>query len=93
MRLGIVSDIHCNIASLDVALERMGDVDEVRSAGDAGSQPRLLNDMIGRPHEVGARFVPGNGFPSSYATLGTQSGEVTFDVYDDSVHKPNDVRP
>ena len=48
MRLGIVSDIHCNIASLDMALDRI---------------------------------------------RGTQSGEVMFDVYDDPVHKPHNVKP
>lgn len=200
MRLGIVSDIHCNIASLDVALERMGNVDEVLCAGDAIFQFRFSNAVVGRLKEVGAHLVlgnheeimlspqgervraqadidhellrwlseqprridtviggkritmfhgshrdcgeyvypqnavmnefgtlgadyvvhghthcamkrqvngtlvinpgsagqprdPGNGFRSSYAILDTQSGEVTFDVYDDPVHKPNDVRP
>ncbi len=200
MRLGIVSDIHCNIASLDMALERMGAVDEVLCAGDAIFQFRFSNEVIGRLREVGARLVlgnheevvlspqgervraqpdvdqdllkwlskqpdridtviggkritmfhgshracgeyvypqnalmkefgdlgadyvihghthcamthqvngtlvinpgsagqprdPWNGFRSSYAVLDTQSGEVTLDVYDDPVHKPNDVNP
>ena len=35
MRLGIVSDIHCNADALSLALERMGDVDELLCAGDA----------------------------------------------------------
>jgi putative phosphoesterase len=198
VRLGIVSDIHCNIASLDMALERMGPVDEVLCAGDAVFQFRFSNEVVSRLREVGARVVlgnheeillsrqgeracaqpdvdqdllkwlsgqpdridtvvggkrltmfhgshracgeyvyphnalmrefgdlgadyvvhghthcamsrrvgdtlvinpgsagqprdPKNGFRSSYAVLDTQSGEVAIDVYDDPVHKPNDV--
>ena len=200
MRLGIVSDIHCNIQSLDVALERMGNVDEVLCAGDAVFQFRFSNEVVARLREIGARMVlgnheevvlgplgdrvrahpgvdhellkwlgeqpmridttiggkkfsmfhacptepreyvykesprikefadlgvdyvvyghthyplehringtliinpgsagqprdPRNGFRSSYAVLDTVSGEVTFDIYDDPVHKPREVRP
>ena len=61
MRIGIISDIHCNIAALDIALEKMGnDVDEVLVAGDAIFQFRFSNEVIGRLREVGARIVLGN---------------------------------
>src|SRR5436309_1104859 len=60
MRLDIVSDIHCNIDSLNTALERMGNVDEVLCAGDAVFQFRFSNEVIGRLREVGARMVLGN---------------------------------
>ena len=197
MRLGLVSDIHCNIESLDMALERMGDVDEVLCAGDTIFSFRFSNEVVSRLREIGARVVlgnhemdvlgplgdrvrahantdpellawlgdqptridtvidgrrltlfhaapeepwdyvyresprlqefgelgaefvvyghthypmaervnttlvinpgsagqprdPKNGFRSSYAVLDTSSGEVTFDVYDDPLHKPRD---
>ena len=60
MRLGIVSDIHCNIEGLDRALERMGPVDELLCAGDAIYQFRFSNEVIVRLREVGARFILGN---------------------------------
>lgn len=60
MRLGIVSDIHCNAEALDIAIERMGNVDELLCAGDAIFQFRFSNDVISRLREVGARVVLGN---------------------------------
>ncbi len=60
MRLGIISDVHGNAASLDRALELMGDVDEVLCAGDLVSGFRFSNDVVARLREIGARVVLGN---------------------------------
>ena len=60
MRLGIVSDIHCNLAGLDLALERMGPVDQVICAGDACYEYRFSNAVAARLKEIGARYVLGN---------------------------------
>ena len=60
MRLGIVSDIHCNIAALDRAIEQMGAVDELLCAGDACYQYRFSNDVARRLRELGGRYVLGN---------------------------------
>ena len=60
MRIGIVSDIHGNIAGLDMALERMGAVDEVWCPGDAFDQHRFSNEVVGRLREIGARYIQGN---------------------------------
>src|SRR5438552_866622 len=60
MRVGIVSDIHCNIAGLDRALQEMGDVDELICAGDAIYQFRFSNEVIARLRERGARIILGN---------------------------------
>jgi predicted phosphodiesterase len=54
---------------------------------------RVNGTLIINPGSAGQPRDPSNGFRSSYAVLETQSGEVTFDVYDDPVHKPNDVNP
>ena len=48
MRIGIVSDLHGNINGLDLALERMGDVDEVCRPGDAFNQDRFSNEVVAR---------------------------------------------
>ena len=60
MRLGIVSDIHCNIAALDRAIEQMGDVDELLCAGDACYQYRFSNEVAERLRQLGGRYVLGN---------------------------------
>ena len=60
MRLGIVSDIHCNATALDRAIEQMGDVDELLCAGDACYQYRFSNDVARRLREIGGRYVLGN---------------------------------
>lgn len=60
MRLGIVSDIHCNILALDRAIDQMRDVDELLCAGDACYQYRFSNDVAQRLRQLGARYVLGN---------------------------------
>ena len=50
MKLGIVSDLHCNIAGLNRALELMGPVDEYR----------FSNEVIGALRDLGARTIKGN---------------------------------
>jgi putative phosphoesterase len=60
VRLGIVSDIHCNIDALQIALARMGDVDELLCAGDAFYEYRFSNEVVELLRERGARYVLGN---------------------------------
>jgi putative phosphoesterase len=60
MRLGIVSDIHCNAAALQLAISRMGHVDELLCAGDAFYEYRFSNEVIGLLQSYGARYVLGN---------------------------------
>ena len=60
MRIGIVSDIHCNAVALDRAIEQMGDIDELLCAGDACYQYRFSNDVAERLKQFGGRYVLGN---------------------------------
>ena len=60
MRIGVVSDIHCNIAGLEQALMLMGDVDELICAGDAVYQFRFSNEVVRLLRERGARVIQGN---------------------------------
>ena len=60
MRFGIVSDIHCNAPALTMALDRMGDVDELLCAGDAVFEYRFSNEVMEILRERNARYVLGN---------------------------------
>lgn len=76
MRLGIVSDIHCNIESLDRALaqmEAMGGVDEVLCAGDMIFSFRFSNEVVSRIREIGARVVLGNHEADLLGPLGERA--------------------
>ena len=60
MRIGIISDIHCNHAALQIALASMGAVDELLCAGDAVYQFRFSNEVMQLLRERNARYVLGN---------------------------------
>ena len=60
MRIGMVSDIHCNIVGLRLALEAMGPIDALLSAGDNVFQFRWSNDVVALLKETGAYVVQGN---------------------------------
>ena len=60
MKLGIVSDVHCNHEALRIALDRMGPVDELLCAGDAVYQFRFSNEVMRILREAGARCILGN---------------------------------
>jgi putative phosphoesterase len=60
MRIGIVADVHCNHQALQIALERMGPVDELICAGDAVYQFRFSNEVMELLRERQARYVLGN---------------------------------
>ena len=48
MRVGIVSDLHCNLQGLDLALQAMGDVDELLCLGDSIFEYQFSNDVVAR---------------------------------------------
>lgn len=60
MRIGIVSDIHCNIAGFRAALEAMGAVDQLFCAGDSVFQFRWSNEVVELLRDLRARVVLGN---------------------------------
>lgn len=59
-KLGIVSDIHCNIGGLEQALELMAPFDQLWCAGDSVFQFRWSNDVVARLRELEAVVVLGN---------------------------------
>lgn len=61
MRLGIMSDVHCNSAAMQLALDELaGSVDEVVLAGDAVLQYRFSDPVVEgiRRHDI--RYIQGN---------------------------------
>lgn len=60
MRIGIVSDIHCNVRGFERALELMGPIDRLVCAGDAVFQFRWSNEVVRMLREMDALVVQGN---------------------------------
>jgi putative phosphoesterase len=60
LRIGIVSDLHCNVAGLTRALALMGDVDELICLGDSIWEYRFSNEIVGLLQERGAHTILGN---------------------------------
>jgi putative phosphoesterase len=60
LRVGIVSDLHCNVQGLDLALAAMGDVDELLCLGDSIFEYQFSNDVVARLRQRGAHIIQGN---------------------------------
>src|ERR687894_307875 len=73
MRIGIVSDIHCNVQGLKQAIERMGDVDELLCAGDTIFEYRFSNEVVELLMERQARIVLGNHEHVFYGPAGVRA--------------------
>jgi len=60
MRIGMVSDVHCNTAALRQALDILSDCDEVFCAGDLMLQYRYEPAVLELLEERGAHVISGN---------------------------------
>ncbi len=60
MKLGIVSDLHCNIAGLQKAVALMGPVDELLCLGDSIYEYRFSNEVAAFLRDRGVRTILGN---------------------------------
>lgn len=60
MRVGIVSDIHCNIEGLRAALDLMGAIDTLFCAGDSVFQFRWSNEVVELLRDLDAKVILGN---------------------------------
>ena len=60
MKIGIVSDLHCNTAGLGDALRLMGDIDELICLGDSIWEYRFSNEVVRMLKERGAHVILGN---------------------------------
>ena len=75
MRIGIVSDLHGNIAGLNKALDRMGEVDKILCAGDAFDQFCFSNHVIERLQKIGAEYILGNHEEALLSPAGARAAE------------------
>ena len=60
MKIGIVSDVHCNHAGLLRALEILGDADELICLGDSIYEYRFSNEVVRILKDRGAHTILGN---------------------------------
>ncbi len=60
MKLGIVSDIHCNVAGLQQALNLMGEIDELICLGDSIYEYRFSNEVVQLLKDREAHVILGN---------------------------------
>jgi len=60
LRLGIVSDLHCNMAGFEKALDLMGPVDELLCLGDSIYEYRFSNEVVAALRKRSAHVILGN---------------------------------
>lgn len=73
MKLGIVSDIHCNAAGLRRALELMGDINELICLGDSIWEYRFSNEVARLLRERAAHTILGNHEEGFFGPLGERA--------------------
>jgi len=75
VKIGIVSDIHCNAIGLQLALDAMGDVDEVLCLGDAIYEYQFSNDVVRLLRDRGAHIIQGNHEEVFLSSAGSRARE------------------
>jgi predicted phosphodiesterase len=75
VRVGIVSDIHCNAAGLRRAIDLMGDVDELICLGDSIWEYRFSNEVAALLRERRAHTILGNHEEGFFGPLGERARE------------------
>jgi putative phosphoesterase len=73
VRLGIVSDIHCNAAGLRRAIELMGDIDELICLGDSIWEYRFSNEVVALLQQHEAHTILGNHEEGFLGPLGERA--------------------
>ncbi len=73
VKLGIVSDVHCNLEGLRQALTLMGDIDELLCLGDSIFEYRFSNEVIALLRERRAQTILGNHEEGFLGPLGARA--------------------
>jgi putative phosphoesterase len=73
MKIGIVSDIHCNLTGLDEALDLMGNIDELLCLGDSIFEYRFSNEVVARLRDRNAHIILGNHEEGFYSATGARA--------------------
>ena len=74
MRLGIVSDLHCNAAGLREALRLMGNIDELLCLGDSIWEFRCSIEIVRLLQDRDAQVILGNHEEGFFAPPGARAG-------------------
>jgi len=73
VKVGIVSDIHCNADGLRDALDVMGPIDELLCLGDAIFEYQFSNDVIAILKQHGAHVIQGNHEEVFFSPAGSRA--------------------
>jgi putative phosphoesterase len=73
VKIGIVSDVHCNERGLRRALDIIGDVDELVCLGDSIFEYRFSNEVVAILRDRGAQVIQGNHEEGFLGPLGTRA--------------------
>ncbi len=75
MKVGIVSDIHCNATGLQDALDVMGDVDELLCLGDSIFEYQFSNEVVALLRRRQAHIIQGNHEEVFFSAAGVRARE------------------
>jgi putative phosphoesterase len=75
MKLGIISDIHCNVYGLQQALAAMQTADALLCLGDSIDASRFSNETIATLKARGALLILGNHEEAFLSSAGEHTGE------------------
>lgn len=73
MRIGVVSDIHCNAPALKRAIKLMGNVDEIFCLGDSIFEYRFSNEVVEILKTSGAHVIQGNHEEAFFSPAGVRA--------------------
>lgn len=73
MKLGIVSDVHCNVAGLNEALRLMGDIDRLICLGDSIWEYRFSNEIVRILRQREAEVILGNHEEGFFGPQGSRA--------------------
>jgi len=75
LKLGIVSDLHCNIEGLNRALEILGAIDALLCLGDSIYEYRFSNEVVAALKDMNAHTILGNHEEVFLGPLGGRARE------------------
>jgi putative phosphoesterase len=91
MRLGIVSDIHCQVGALRAALDAMGTIDRLACLGDSIQQGCFCNETVALLRERDALTIRGNHEEAFFAGTGRSSTRVDPELADWLASRPASI--
>jgi putative phosphoesterase len=78
LKIGIVSDVHCNETGLLEALDILGDVDELLCLGDSIYEYRFSNEVVRLLKDRAARTILGNHEEGFFGPQGTRARQPSW---------------